>query len=200
MTALFTAEEMLSAVQRAEIEATTAALLVDMASATVRTYVKQTLTTVTGDAATLYGDGSTMLILPETPVTGVTSVTVGGTGASGSGTDITAEAEWTADGQLRYVAVAATPHRGAWYYPWQPGVRVDVVYDHGYATVPADVKAVAIELAQSLAANSDGIIMERIGDYQVTWAQGGTFSLPGRMGLNRDQKERLDPYRQMGDL
>lgn len=106
---------------------------IDEASAAIRNYTRQTITEVTGDVLTLTVlPVRELILLPELPVTAVASVVEDGTNLT-----VGDAWRWTAEGILQRVG-------SYWNDGWQ---KVVVTYSHGYATVPDDIKAVAVRAA-----------------------------------------------------
>lgn len=156
-----------------------AATLADL-SALVRAYTGQHLTAVTDDAVTLDGEGSAVLLLPEVPVTAVSSVTVDGETLDADGYT------WSVNGVLRRIGgVWAAKHRS-----------VAVTYSHGYDTVPDDVVAVLMSAAKRRQTGpGDGVTREQIGSYAVSYGDtdagsrttgaGGVLLVSEQQVLNR---------------
>ncbi|WP_432111369.1 hypothetical protein [Streptomyces sp. YPW6] len=151
-------------------EAARAGAMLADASALVRDFTRQELTTVTGDTITLRPVG-VLLRLPQRPVTAVTSVSAVGADGSTAG----ALEGWVWDGRDK-VSLACAGPSGAWPAGWPGPDAYRVVYDHGYAPVPPGVVAVVCAmvlrtlLSPSLTA---GMVAERIGSYNYQLQQGG---------------------------
>jgi hypothetical protein len=191
MTALFELAELAEVLQQ-DLDMATATELASLASDAVRGEIQQTITAVTGDTVTVYGDGNELLVLPELPVTGVTGVSVGGTALN------VGEYEFRARGQLLRLALAGTADSSPVYYCWPAGTPVTVTYDHGYATVPGAIKSVALEIALATYANPSQVMSESVASYSVTYAfAGGATGQVAQFGLTDVQKRRLDPYRNL---
>lgn len=90
--------------------------LLSMASAEIRGYCRQTLSTVTDDVVTVYPRASSLLTLPERPVTAVSQVLVGG---------VATTSYYVVPRGIRSGTVASP---GA---AWLSGATV--TYTHGYA-------------------------------------------------------------------
>jgi hypothetical protein len=133
-----------------------AQLAIDMACATCRTIAEQDFTEATETIA-LDGTGTDALLLPQLPVSSISSVTVSGTA--------TTAYVLTDRGML-------VKQSGVW-----PRGRQNVVvkYKHGYRStdVPDDVRMVALELAKRLVIQGPAV-SETNGDVSV------------RYGLNAD--------------
>ena len=167
MTALASVAELASYVGREIADEDASALLaLDLASGAVREYCGQTLTLVEDDEATLNGSGTRVLLLPETPVTDVASVTV-----SGDELD-TASWGWSAEGVLNRIGGT-----------WPTGARsVVVVYSHGLSEVPAAVKAVVLSVASRVLDSPSSVKQESIGAYSVTYTNGAPTLLDSEIG------------------
>jgi hypothetical protein len=100
-------------------------LFLDLASAEIRGYTDQTLSEVVGDVVTVYPRASTLLTLPQRPVTAVSSVLVGGVAT----TDY-----YIVPRGLRSGTVASP---GA---AWMSGATV--TYSHGYAETTEQYKQI----------------------------------------------------------
>lgn len=142
-------------------------MAVDMATSVVVSRTGQEFEAVNGDVVTLDPDGDTVW-LPQRPVTAVTSVVTRDLGSTVA-TPRTVNLEYEVRGpRLRWVGP------GVWPY------EVTVTYDHGYATIPADVQAATLAVAAELYANPSGLSSETIDDY--TWrASEGEESLADRL-------------------
>lgn len=95
---------------------------------------------------------SSLVWLPQHPVTAVASVTV-------DGVVLVADRDytWTVSGMLWRGG------RGVWASP------VAVVYTHGYPTVPDDLRAVCVDMAARAMANPTGSTSIRQGEYSESW-------------------------------
>lgn len=125
--------------------------LLDDATAIIRKRTGQHITQATS-TVTLQPFRSRRLQLPELPVTAVTSVTQDGVVLVGG-----ADYDWYETG----VVV-----RLGWLWALEP---VTVEYTHGFATIPEDVKAECVRVAQQLAVTPPGVRQERFDDYTVTF-------------------------------
>jgi hypothetical protein len=164
------------------------------ATAAIRNYCRQHISLVEDDEVTLYPFGGYRLFLPELPVLAVSVVEEDGTLLEASGY------VWE-----RYGVLLRYP-----WARWVAGNRtVRVVYDHGYATIPDDVVAVATRAAARAfqagmrAAEAGGVMgisSKSLGDFSVSYtAEGGAAE--GIMGasaarmLLMSEKEILNRYR-----
>lgn len=203
MAALATAADLEARIGRTltPVEQARADALLADASALIRSYTRQQFDQVAGDVIVLRPVGS-HLRLPQRPVTAVTSVVA----LSGTNTipDWTVPPGcWQWDG-IDLVQVWPSD-RSVWVS--LPEVAYDVsgpdtyrvTYDHGYATVPADVVAVCCRmvLAALLAPTmTEGLVQERIGQYSYQYGQGTGQASPGATVRMTDaDRDALQNYR-----
>lgn len=178
----------------AAINLGTACLLAELASDAVRQDLWLTVDYIENDIITLYGDYSDMLVLPERPVTAVSSVILAGETLTqsrpGDTSTSTPMFDWRPDGRLYRVVyggqVFASQRR--WY--WPNGVPVTVTYSHGYQIVPSSFKSVALELAAGVYNNPEMHSNERVG-----WVEWATKNVD--LNLNDQQRTSLDYYRRL---
>ncbi len=151
------------------------------ASAFIRTYTYQLFDAVTDDEITRDGTDRYGVLLPQLPVTAVSEVA-------------TIDEEGTAT-VLDAITYRADNYGMLWRldgWVWDFGhANIAVTYDHGYATVPADIAAVCYDLAAEnyISTGGGAVTSEQIGNYQVTYdaATVGGAELPDttRYTLNR---------------
>jgi hypothetical protein len=162
MAAFATAEDLATYMQRDFIaaETATATQALDVASEIIRGYTGQQIDEVPDESVTLRAEigNNGVLFLSQLPVTAVASVTEDGTLLT-----VTTDYEWSRAGILWRVGAVN------WIHP------VVVVYDHGYATVPHDIKGVALSLATRLFSGTT-VKSESVGMYQVTYADPDGFT------------------------
>lgn len=133
-------------------ETTSAQLALDIATSIVVARTGQDFAPVVGDTITLDSGGED-IYLPQRPVNAVTSVTTRGRGSTSS-TTATLNAEYEVRGhRLRWVGLG-----GVWPY------EVTVTYDHGYATIPDDVKGATLAVAAEIHANPEGLSSSALDD------------------------------------
>lgn len=164
----------LAAYVQSDVDTATATVARDIATGLVVGYTNQafeadTYTHVLPVAADL------SVRLPQRPVTAVTTVTV-------DGDVLTVDDDYTWDAITPLVQLLVVPD--VW--------TATVVYDAGYATVPAVVKAVALAAAARAYANPGGVVSEAIDDYSVTYdtATAGGL-LPAEMNALRRYRSRV---------
>lgn len=140
-------------------EAAQAELALESASAVVRERTGQQFTTATGDVVTFRsGLCDEWLILPQRPVTAVTSVKVNQIPV----TDYTL----VGDRLWRYQGWADIP------FGTGPQT-VEVTYDHGSDIVPELVKGAVLAVAAETITNPAGLAGETIDDYTWRRSEGG---------------------------
>lgn len=188
MADLFTLDELNDHTQ-STIDTDVATLARARATATIQNYCKTTFTgTSTATEVLRVKDG--LVRLPRRPVNSITSVKA----INADGTAGAAITGWSFDGIDRIdvrgwsrtiINLAADLADGV-------TDTVQVVWVHGYAAVPDDVKAVALEVAGMQVGNPQGLRQETVGGYSVTYAGGNdVFGL----ALTDGQKSILDEYR-----
>lgn len=136
------------------------------------------------DEKKLRGCWGSELQLPEPPVEEVSAVSVGDAPLTSGTYQVT-----------RWGALKSGP---TWldeepYWLWAgPNVEVTVVYSHGYAEVPQDIKAVCLSLASRLFENPSGTtVSESIGSY--SYSNGS--SSPAGAALTEDERRICRRYR-----
>lgn len=162
-----------------------AGLFLRIASGEVRGYTGQLFDYVEDDTAILNGRGTKVLLLPELPVLAVTELLE----AYATGDEAAIDGpladkpvwEWDEDGIIERIDGGVFRRRRRWYR---------VIYDHGYETVPDEVKSVVLRAAGRAFENPEGIRQETLGRYSYTLAgeQAG-------IGLYAPDRRDLDPYR-----
>lgn len=164
-----------------------ASMLLDLATAAIQAWTRQTIELVADNEVTLAGTWQRELLLPERPVVSVAQVAVGGVPL--------AAADWSLVGGALYSGPAVEPGvvtssslpvgatgRGHWHWGG-PDQTVTVTYTHGYATPPAEVKAVCLAVAaRGVMSPAGAVRQESVGSYSVTYAgQGGPSLTDGEM-------------------
>lgn len=159
--------------------------VLDDVSATVRAYTGQTFTLDTTTDRLRARNGG--VNLPQRPVVDVTAVdSVDGD---------TIEFTWDAGS---FVALAGfDPLRAFEVEPFRinRALWVDVTYEHGYETVPADIVAVVCQMAgraYGRTPDTTGVTQESIAGY--SYSVGGAAAA-GPMGMLADERRILDLYR-----
>lgn len=186
MADLFALTELASLVQ-SDLDTATATLARTNATAVIEAYCRTSFT-ATGTATDVLRVIDGKVKLPRRPVSEVTTVkaidsdgTAGATitGWSFDGIDTIDVTGWDVL-QINLGEDAGDME------------TVQVTYDYGYAAVPGDIKAVALDLAASAYANPLKLKQETIGGYSATYAgTGDTFGI----ALSPSQRLVLDRYR-----
>ncbi len=149
----------------------------DAACEIVRTFAGQLFNKVVGGTATLDGTGTDALLLPELPVSAAGTVVI--TAAGTTTTYGTADYRLNGDGIL-FAGTAIGPLSCAWPSAgiWPTGRQnITVTYDHGYDTIPSDVRMVALTLASRMIVQ--GVAkQENLGDQSITYAAASTELTP----------------------
>jgi hypothetical protein len=104
---------------------------------------------------------------------------------------ISAVAVYEVDGTVE-IENATWDHLSA-VYGLQPNQVVDIVYSHGYATVPGDIKAVAYGVCSRIMFNPSGLRQETVGAISVTYP--GIGGEAGTINFSRLEQKILDKYR-----
>lgn len=149
-----------------DVASVAADMAMSAASEMVRNYLNQTISLVENDVVTLAGTGSRALILPELPVVAINSVTVNGTAVAASGYR-------EERGVLWRLSPTEVDDGEVLTSVWTRGYDVVVDYDHGWETIPADIKLVTARLAVSIATDAvstPGLRQEAIQDYSYSRA------------------------------
>lgn len=132
-----------------------AIIAVDAACDFCRSVSEQTFNKVSNETITLDGTGTDVLVLPQLPVTKVSTVTVGEDAAE----------NWVLGSNGTLLKTSGV---------WTKGRRnVSVKYDHGYTEVPTDVRMVALALASRLVLQGPAL-QETNGDVSVRYAVAAT--------------------------
>jgi hypothetical protein len=153
---LISVEELRIRMQR-DIDEATAQQACDLATGQVQSLTRQTLERAEHvEACTLSGrwDGSRWTVatrLRQRPVVTVDTVDVDGVELDPAG--------WGWDAATGWLTVNDTAVTSC-----------TVTYTAGYDPIPADLKAVALDLAVADVANPAGVASERLGDYSVQFA------------------------------
>ena len=187
MTDLATTNDLAQVMARTltDDEKARAKALLEVASATVRTYTWQHFTQVTETVRLPVRGGRVRL--PQKPVTAVTAVSV----ANGSAIAYSWVAGQVVDCNPATVnAFELEPFRTR--LQW-----VDVTYTHGWEQVPADVRGIVCDIAAAALASppeDSGVQTETLGPFSTSY---GT-NFPGGVRLTQSQRDRLAPYMTVG--
>jgi hypothetical protein len=174
-------------------------VLLDDASALVRSYTRQQFEHIDGDELVLRPVG-TILRLPQRPVTAVTQViALGGEVVPDL---VLPVGTWTWDGLDK---VDVWPPDSTWILNL-PEIWTDlgwpvntyrVTYSHGYATIPPDVVAVVCGMVGRVLLSPspvEGMVSERVGQYMYQMQQ-GTGATGAAVRLTDADRDALAAYR-----
>lgn len=127
-------------------------LALDLATARIQDWTRQTLELVTDDVIAFVGPEGSRIELPERPVVDVTQVTVDGT--------VLGSASWVLSG------VEVVRLEGTW-----GGIdtAVEVTYTHGYSPIPDTVRGATLQLAGQALQNPQSVAQESIGTYSISY-------------------------------
>lgn len=189
--ALATSSDVAAALGRplTAFESSNVSRLLELASAVVRRYTRQTINQVVNDVVVLPGNWSASLVLPERPVTSVSSVTINGSAVTQyviiDDTLFMGSGSFMPDYGVSGGSVLDGP-AGSLYgqnfsgVSWQgPQAQISVTYTHGYAVIPDDIANEVAGMVAVQMATETGIIREKIGGYEVGYARtdGGAITL-----------------------
>lgn len=170
MAAFATTADLAALLQRTLTAAETAAaaLALDLASAAIRNETKQTISYVAAETVVIYGTWSARLELPERPVKAVTAVSI-------AGNVLAADLDfwWPGKGSLLRGPKPSTGQLsdsgrfGDWGGPEMP---IQVIYSHGLAATPDDVRAVCLHAAaREVLTGPITVRSESIGGYSASY-------------------------------
>ncbi len=156
-----------------------AVLVLDAASEIVRAYTNQELDLSENDEVMLDGSGTTVVLLPQLPVVTVDSVYEDDTDGSSSAL-LTVDTDYKVGSNgILFRLAGATWKRGR--------ENITITYDHGYSTIPSDVRFIAVNVAARLYDHA-GVTAETTGSYVATFESASA-------GLTEGEKAVLDAYR-----
>jgi hypothetical protein len=182
--AFATNQDLADYLQDSSLSAPAATLALDIATGRIISATGQRFAVSTDDTITLTG-GNATLALPGYPVTAVGAVTV--QMFAEPPLVVVPEVDFYRTGSTLvwapfYPRANANPWRQlAWFNPLVWPDRVTVVYTHGYATIPADVKGVCLALAAELVESPSGINYEHVDDY--AWRREAAEKSPATRAL-----------------
>lgn len=173
-----------------------ALLRLDGATAAIQRYCRQTIEYVASDVVKLTGTWSRGLVLPELPVTAVSSVVVDGDTLT-SGTDY----EWDNQRTLWRKPTEWRWSDWSWRYPapsdWDshwggPSTAITVTYSHGFSTLPGEVVSICIQAAARGWSAPGGESRLTIGSWSVAY---GPEAAGGVVALTREERRILNELR-----
>lgn len=173
MSSLATIEQLEAWLGRTIVDEAAAQQALDIASDTVRTYCGHSITQILNDTVKLDGPATHTLILPAAPVNGIDSIKV-------DGETVDPDAySWSKKGWVR--------RTDGHLWPELPG-SIEVIYNHGFATIPNAIVGVVLSLAGRIHDGSSGIKQETIGSYSVTYGDPSPV-------LRANEQATLDTYK-----
>lgn len=169
---LITVEELEAFMGRTftDSEATQAASLIQVASDVIESETGVSFSLVEDEEVRMQADGYGIIELNAKPVQEVTVYET-------DSTDEITYATW--DGL-------------ASVYGLQPNEVVDIVYTHGYTTVPGDIKAVCYGVCSRVMYNPSGLRQETVGAISVTYP--GIGGEAGTLNFSTLEKKVLEKY------
>lgn len=145
------------------------------ATGQMQEWIGQQIFQVTNDTVILDPRPDMSVMLPETPVTAVSSVAwfddFNGTGWNTLPTTLYRWKEW---GRLYIIPTQVhtyTATGGLWGSTWWPAGEdtIQVTYSHGYSVIPSSLQAVCMALAARLLINPYKLQSTRTGEVQVVY-------------------------------
>lgn len=128
-------------------EAAQAQAIIDVVEGAIESETGISFTAVADDEIRIQADGHGIIELRSRPVTAITSVT-----------------------DMDGVAIDYVEFDGlSTLYNLYPNQVVDIVYSHGFSTVPKDIKGVALGSASRVMYNPSGLRQETVGAISVTY-------------------------------
>ena len=155
-----------------------AGFILGLAEDAVLAEVRQDIAASKDQEVTLDGTGTPVLLLPQVPVSDVSSVVEHDQELT-EGRDYV----WSSSGVL-------TRLRRAWSALPR---SVVVVYSHGHEKVPGVVRSATVQAAARVWPNRQQLSQESIGDYSRSFAT--SSAPPGRIQLTEYERELLGQYR-----
>ena len=192
--ALITTSDLATYIGVASVDPTRGQLLIDKVSQTIKNYCLSSLELVNNDVYTVVFDrASDVILLPDGPIVNVDSVTE-------AGVLLTVDVDYYVAGTRTLRRIGGVGVTQTWPYPyvsvpmrpWAIAPKKTVIqYDHGYATIPDDVKGVALAVASRTWAFLQAPSLAFEDTYQ-TPTEGRGFAPD--IVLLPAEREVLDPY------
>lgn len=151
-------------------ESEQASALIDVVEAAIESETGVSFTPVVDDAIRIQADGHGIIELKRKPVTAVTSV------KDMDGLDIDS---------VEFDGLATL-------YNLYPNQVVDIVYSHGFSTVPRDIRGVALGAASRVMYNPSGLRQETVGAISVTYP--GIGGEAGTINFSALERKILSKY------
>ena len=203
---LATIEDVAALLQRdlTPAEVTNGVRLIAMASDVVRRYTRQQITQAT-ETIVLPGNWDNTLVLPQRPITAVSSVLINGATPTYTVWRVVDDTLFVGTGSFQpdfgvmmWGGMALMGPAGSNNGPqatgasWGgPQAQITITYTHGYSEVPGDIVNIVAGLVAIAIASPVGVEQERVGGYQVKYSR----SEGGSMRLTDEDKAGLNYYR-----
>lgn len=155
MNPLATVEDLEAYLGRTFDDPTSAELAIDIASDIIRTYCGHSITKILNDNIFIDGNGTDTILLPAAPVNGIDLIEIDG--------------ELLETTKYKYSKKGWVKRIDKNIFPNTPN-SIEIIYNHGYDTIPDAILGVVLALAGRITDGSSGIKQETIGSYSVTYA------------------------------
>lgn len=162
-------------------------LLLDLASAAVVDVAGIAIAQDTSTDDLIDAHGGHELVLPEWPVTAVTSVTI----IDDDNTEDVLRGPSDTDPEYRWSETGVLTRIGAWWPDRDRSVKI--TYTHGFATVPEGIKKATLLAASRGLSNPLGWESEAIGDWSGSRGERGGLSIELTAGEERMVLKALRP-------
>ncbi|PWG14029.1 mobile element protein [Streptomyces sp. V2] len=144
------------------------------ASSRFRGAVRHQVSYVADDTTILDGNGAESVLLGAAPVTEIASVRLDGTELV-----YQSDYEWSADGFLRRIGCC-----------WPDRLRcIEVVWSHGFQTIPDDIDEVIIDQARTQYTVRPGLTSMTVGSQSVA------FGAQASIGVTQQWRTAVEKYR-----
>lgn len=179
------------------LDSAAATLFLAAATAAIQAATGQDFTYLAGDVVTLIGDDDRWLTLPQRPVIAVSAVSIDGTAQTAAGWRLAGARLWRYSGWGYGGALVANSSHS---YDGRAPTAVTVTYNHGYVTIPEDVRTATLAVAADIASNPGGLLSETIDDYTWRRSESATGTAAGlllagvvrRYGASTARSVRVD--------
>lgn len=170
--ALITVEELEAFMGRTftDAEEAQAEIFIEMASDVIESEAGVSFSLVEDEEIRIQADGYGIIELNAKPIQAITVYQL-------DSTDEVSYATWDGLGAV---------------YGLQPNEVVDIVYTHGYTTVPGDIKAVCYGVCSRMMYNPSGLRQETVGAISVTYP--GLGGEAGTLNFSTLEKRVLEKY------
>lgn len=166
----------------ANYDSATITAALSWASNAVETYCERNFEQVLGDTRRLNPQSDGTVLLPDPPVTNVTSVQAWLPADGGMAWVTLTNYDWTPDGLLWDTTGERGVPRMGFSWPWTPK-SLKVTYDHGYvvsgdgANLPQPIIDAVIKAAAGYLANPYNLVERKAGDVTYRWSDSEKTSL-----------------------